>query len=145
MLRVSRSSISVSRFRLRLRHVLIVCAALLVAPWAAEAQGPFALSGSVRDTSGVVPGATVVISASGTEISTTTTDGAGAYRFEDLPPGGYQLAYTMRGFETVVRNVVVGTNTPSVDVVLSVGRVSTTLTVTAAAGRATASRLPVPE
>ena len=49
----------------------------------------------------------------------------------------------MRGFETVVRNVTVGPDTPPVDVVLSVGRVSTTLTVTASAGRATATRLPV--
>ena len=49
----------------------------------------------------------------------------------------------MRGFETAVRNVTLGPDTPPVDVVLSVGRVSTTLTVTASAGRATATRLPV--
>ena len=49
----------------------------------------------------------------------------------------------MRGFETAVRNVTLGPNTPPVDVVLSVGRVSTTLTVTASAGKATATRLPV--
>ena len=49
----------------------------------------------------------------------------------------------MRGFETAVRNVTLGPDTPPVDVVLAVGRVSTTLTVTASAGKATATRLPV--
>jgi iron complex outermembrane receptor protein len=51
----------------------------------------------------------------------------------------------MRGFETVVRNVALGPDTPPVDVVLAVGRVTTAVTVTAASGKATATRLPVPD
>ncbi|HVH27191.1 MAG TPA: TonB-dependent receptor [Vicinamibacterales bacterium] len=101
------------------------------------------LSGTVRDTSGVVPGATVVLSAGGNEVSTVMTDQAGAYRFTGLTAGSYEVSFVMRGFETAVRNVNLGPDTRPVDVVLTVGRVSTTLTVTASAGKATASRLPV--
>ena len=50
----------------------------------------------------------------------------------------------MRGFETAVRNVALGPSTPAVDAVLSVGRVNTSVTVTATEGKATATRLPVP-
>ena len=64
-------------------------------------------------------------------------------RVSGLTAGTYELSFVMRGFETVVRNVTLGPDTPPVDVLLSVGRVSTTLTVTASAGKATASRLPV--
>lgn len=101
------------------------------------------ISGTVRDTSGVVPGAAVTLSAGGRQLSTATTDAAGAYRFETLAPGSYELSFAMRGFETAVRNVTLGSDTPPIDVVLAVGRVSTTLTVVGSAGRATASRLPV--
>ena len=53
------------------------------------------------------------------------------------------MTFEMRGYEPVVRNVTVGPDMPAVDVLLAVGRVSTTLTVTASAGKATATRLPV--
>jgi iron complex outermembrane receptor protein len=108
-----------------------------------SAAQQLSLSGTVRDSTGVVPGATVTLSAGGNQISTATTDGSGNYRFDALTAGSVELTVTMRGFETVVRNVTVGTDTPTVDVVLAVGRVSTTLTVTASGGRATATRLPV--
>jgi iron complex outermembrane receptor protein len=101
------------------------------------------LSGTVRDTSGVVPGATVVLNSGGNQVSTATTDQTGVYRFNGLAAGAYELSFVMRGFETVVRNVTLGPDTPPMDVLLSVGRVSTTLTVTASAGKATATRLPV--
>jgi iron complex outermembrane receptor protein len=116
--------------------------ALFVFPLVSSAQ-QLTLSGTVRDTSGVVPGATVVLSAGGNEVSTVMTDQAGAYRFTGLAAGSYEVSFVMRGFETAVRNVTLGSSTPPVDVVLAVGRVSTTLTVTASSGKATASRLPV--
>ena len=101
------------------------------------------LSGTVRDATGVVPGATVVLSSGGNELSTVTSDAVGAYRFEGLAASSYELSFSRLGFETVVRNVTLGADTGPVDVVLAVGRVSTTLTVTALGGRATATRLPV--
>jgi hypothetical protein len=46
---------------------------------------------------------------------------------------------TLRGFETAVRNVALGSNTPPVDVALTVRRVPTSVTVTATEGKATAT------
>jgi iron complex outermembrane receptor protein len=103
------------------------------------------LAGTVRDADGAVPDATVVLSSGDNRLSTVMTDGSGRYRFSNLAVGSYELSVSKQGFETVVRNVSLGPNTPPVDVALTVGRVSTTVTVTAAEGRATATRLPVPD
>jgi TonB-dependent siderophore receptor len=111
----------------------------------AGAAQQLALSGTVRDTTGVVPGATVTLSSGGKEVSSATSDNNGTYRFMGLAAGSYEVMFAMRGFETVVRNVALGPDTPSVDVVLAVGRVTTAVTVTAAAGKATATRLAVPD
>jgi len=104
------------------------------------------ISGSVRDADGVVPGATVTLRRAGTgETSRTTmTENNGGYRFDGLTAGSYELAFTRQGYEPVVRNVALGPNTGPVDVVFSVGRVSTAVTVTAVEGRATATRLSIP-
>jgi iron complex outermembrane receptor protein len=111
----------------------------------ASAAQQISLSGTVRDTTGAVPGATVTLTSAGSELSTVTTDNAGTYRFTGLTAGSYEVTFAMRGFETVVRNVALGPDTPPVDVVLAVGRVRTAVTVTAAAGKATATRLAVPD
>jgi TonB-dependent siderophore receptor len=130
----------------RIVQVAAGIAAASVLIWAQEsaAQG-LSVSGTVRDNVGVIPDVTVVLSSGGDEVASTTTDGAGTYLFDGLARGGYELAFSREGFETLVRNVTVGPSTPPVDAVLVVGRVSTTLTVTAAGGRATASQLPVPD
>jgi iron complex outermembrane receptor protein len=122
--------------------VFLLVAAALCFPAESRAQ-QMSLTGTVSDISGVVPGATVVLSSGGNQVSMATTDQAGVFRFTGLAAGSYELSVMMRGFETAVRNISLGPNTSPVDVVLSVGRVSTTLTVTASAGRATATRLPV--
>ena len=117
------------------------CIGLLAAASPSAAQ-TFSVAGTVRDTSGVIPGATVVLSgASGDQ--TATTDGTGQYRFDGLSAGAFQVSVSFRGFQTAVRDVTLGSQNASVDVTLDVGRVSTALTVTAVAGRATASRLAV--
>src|SRR5688572_30801496 len=103
------------------------------------------LSGTVRDTTGAVPGATVTLASAGAQIGTTTTDKSGNYRFTGLAAGSYELTVTMRGFEPATRNVALGPDTSAVDVVLAVGRVNTSVSVTATAGKATATRLPVPD
>jgi outer membrane receptor for monomeric catechols len=108
-----------------------------------SAAQQLSLSGTVRDTTGVITGASVTLSSGGNTVSTVMTDGAGTYRFNDMAPGSYELSISMQGFDRVVRNVAIGPDTPAVDVLLSVGRVSTTLTVTDVAGKATATRLPV--
>jgi iron complex outermembrane recepter protein len=127
---------------LRARLAVLI---LLLFGFASEGAGQqLSLSGTIRDNTGVIPGATVVLSSGAGVTSTATTDSTGTYRFTGLSAGTFELTFSMRGFETVVRTVTLGPDTPAVDVVMSVGRVSTSLTVTASGGRATATRLPVP-
>jgi iron complex outermembrane recepter protein len=116
----------------------------LVILFASEsAAQQLSLSGTVRDTSGVVPDATVTLSSAGTEVASTKTDQSGTYRFSGLSAGSYEVAAAMPGFETAVRSVALRADASAVDFSLAVGRVSSSVTVTAAVGRATATRLPV--
>ena len=108
-----------------------------------SAAQQLSLSGTVRDNAGVIPGATVVLSSGGSQVSTTTTDERGGYRFQGLMAGSFELTFSMRGFETISRTVTLTGDTPAIDVVMSVGRVSTTLTVTASGGKATAGTRPL--
>jgi hypothetical protein len=89
--------------------MLAVCALLLlpsVPAWAQRTTG--GISGTVRDSSGaVLPGVTASVSGPnivGTQ--TSVTGGDGFYRFLNLPPGEYQLTFTMSGFKTVTRREV---------------------------------------
>src|SRR5688572_19151648 len=128
----------------RARLILSLLAALFVCASESAAQ-QLTLSGTVRDSTGAVPGATVTLTSAGAQVATTTTDEAGRYRFTGLSAGSLELTVSMRGFETAVRNVALGPDTPGVDVLLAVGRVNTSVSVTATAGKATATRLPVPD
>ena len=127
----------------RARSALMLALSLMCASEAAAQQ--LSLSGTVRDTTGVVPGATVTLVQSGSAEQSTMTDQSGNYSFTGLSAGSVELTFAMRGFETVIRNVSLGPNTPPVDVVLAVGRVTTSVTVEATAGKATATRFPVPD
>src|SRR5947207_15779382 len=73
-----------------LKGPLVAIAFLLGGPLAA-AQTPVsvAVSGVIQDQTGaVLPGAAVELRTSaGTVAQATTTDGAGAFRFEYVPPG----------------------------------------------------------
>jgi iron complex outermembrane receptor protein len=132
---------------MRVRHCVRFVLILVFLCGLASASGAqqLSLEGTVRDTTGVVPGATVTLGSGGTVTASTTTADNGTYRFTGLAAGSYELTVAMRGFETAVRNVALGPNTPAVDVVLAVGRVNTSVTVTATEGKATATRLPVPD
>jgi len=129
---------------IRARLILLLLAAVFICASESAAQ-QLSLSGTVRDANGVVPGATVTLATGGAQVATTTTDEAGKYRFTGLSAGSFELSVSLRGFETAVRNVALGPETPAVDVLLAVGRVNTTVSVTATAGKATATRLPVPD
>ena len=122
----------------------VACAAVLfcLMTSAVFAQ-QLSLSGTVRDTTGAVPGATVTLTSAGARVTTTTTDESGKYRFTGLTPGSFEVSVSLRGFEPAVRDVALGPDTPAVDIVLAVGRVNTSVSVTATAGKATATRLPV--
>src|SRR6185503_6588867 len=107
--------------------------ACLFAAQSAWAQATIA--GAVKDTSGaVLPGVTVEAASPVLieKVRTTTSDGAGRYRIEDLRPGTYVVTFTLPGFVTMRRDgvVVSGTGVINIDGDLRVGGVQETVTVT---------------
>src|SRR5688572_25790232 len=108
-------------------------ACLLAVQSTAWAQA--AISGAVRDSSGaVLPGVTVEAASPALieKVRTTTTDGSGRYRIEDLRPGTYTVTFTLPGFITLRRDMVAvgGTGVIAIDGELRVGGVQETVTVT---------------
>ena len=84
---------------------LLGCLALLLcfgAVASAQEQSG-SIQGIVKDASGaVLPGATVEArSANVVGVNTAIADASGAYRFQGLPPGRYELTVTLQGFTTV--------------------------------------------
>jgi hypothetical protein len=82
-----------------------VLACLLAVQSTAWAQATVA--GLVKDTSGaVLPGVTVEAASPALieKVRTTSTDGSGRYRIEDLRPGTYSVTFTLPGFATVKRD-----------------------------------------
>ncbi len=68
-----------------------------------------AVVGSVRGTvasNGPLPGAAVTLSAQSFSVS-RVTNAEGAYRFDGVPPGTYDLTYELSGFEPGKRRVTV--------------------------------------
>jgi len=113
---------------------LTVALFVLFLPAAALAQG--SIAGFVKDTSGaVMPGVSVEAASDALieKTRTAVTDSAGQYKIVDLPPGTYQVSYTLSGFKNVKRSGVVleGTFAAQINVELQVGAVEETLTVTA--------------
>ena len=85
-----------------------VLAALTLAPSVARAQDG-TIAGTVTDaTSLVLPGVTVAArsTVAGGSAQTVFTDGTGTFTFTALPPGTYDVTFTLPGFGTVVRGGV---------------------------------------
>jgi hypothetical protein len=116
---------------LSLLFIVLCCAAVL--SLAQSDRG--SVSGIVTDPTGAgITGARVTITnaAMGTQNSTITT-GAGEYTVPELPAGVYSVTAVEPGFATLIRNgvtVSVG-ETAHVDLKLSVGQGTATITVTA--------------
>ncbi len=95
-----------------------------------------AITGFVSDGSGAaVSNAEVTATDTGTAVATkTTTNSDGVYRFTSLLPGRYTISVTKQGFKTLTQeNIKVDvTDTVRVDLALSVGAVSTDVTVAGA-------------
>ena len=109
---------------------------LLVLPTVATAQlTRGAISGTVRDASGaVVPGATVKISAIGTnQTRDTITSEDGYYRIGALDPGTYSVRIEKAGFSAAEnKEVLVNTSAEVVlDVELKVGQLTESVDITA--------------
>jgi hypothetical protein len=94
------------------------------------------LLGTVTDTSGgSIPGATVTITETGTNVATTSiTNESGFYTFPNLREGDYRVEAELQGFKKVLRDdVKVQVNaTVRVDLVLEPGAISETVTVSSA-------------
>jgi outer membrane receptor protein involved in Fe transport len=112
-------------------------AAMLLFAWTAAAQEQRgAIEGTVRDAEGgVLPGASVVATAASGQSFQSTSDANGVYRFPSLPPGRYEVQASLTGFTSAkVENVGLALGQLlSVDLALSVGGVTETVTVTAQA------------
>lgn len=90
--------------------------------------------GTVTDESGgVLPGVTVSLKSTAVPGSpTTVTSETGVYRFPSVPPGSYDLSFTLQGFATVNRTQIpvnLGGNV-ELNVQLTVSTMSETITVT---------------
>lgn len=102
-----------------------------------QAQTSFgSLVGTVTDPAGAdVPGATVTLKNSGTNITQTATTGdSGTYSFVNLVPGSYSVSVAHAGFNSVTSNNVdvrIGGVT-RVDVSLAVGSITQTVIVSSA-------------
>ncbi len=92
-------------------------AIVLLAVFAANVCGDPAsppITGTVFDPSGaVVPGASITLQRDGIPLTSTTADARGAFVFESIPPGRYEVAARQEGFKVVTSRVVVGTRPPS--------------------------------
>ncbi len=114
---------------------LLVCLALLGAV-GARAQNTADIIGTVTDASGaVVPGSSVTLTNTGTNISQTLQASAGGdYTFTLLVPGTYALKVEAKGFKTFSAPsiTVAAGDRARVDAPMQVGEQSTTVEVQAA-------------
>ena len=95
------------------------------------------IEGRVADGSGaVLPGVTVTITSPAllSPLLSTVSEADGRYRFSGLPPGTFAITATLQGFDTVKReNIRLTTGfVATIDLVLTVGSISESITVSAA-------------
>ena len=112
------------------------------------------ISGVVTDSSGaVMPGVAVQVTNQGTgTIRNAITDNTGRYRFDDLMAGSYELSFARPGFETANRTLLLTAESRTLDVILEVSGVATSIIVREVAGtlvdiaeKTTASRMEIPD
>jgi carboxypeptidase family protein len=123
---------------IRTAVVALVCSLTAhgIVPADVFAQGATlaSITGLVRDASGgVLPGVTVEATSPALieRVRTAVTDGTGRYRIVNLPPGVYDVTFTLTGFRTVIREglELSGSFTANVGADLQVGSLEETITV----------------
>lgn len=128
--------------------LLLVAAALWVGTAPAAAQS-LSIKGTVTDNQSMaVPDVTVSLTtARAAGRRTAMTNGAGEYSFDALSAGSYQLVFDRAGFAAVTRSGTLAADGAGgeVSVMLPVAGVITSIDVTDVAGKATASRLDIPD
>ena len=110
--------------------VLLVTATIVVAGLAAQTFS--SIAGTIVDPSqGVLPGVTLVLTNEQTQAKyEIKTDRTGRYEFVGLPPGNYVLSAALPGFARFSNRVTVSGQPLHQDVVMSVGMIQETITVT---------------
>lgn len=101
---------------------------------AASPDGSGSLVVSVKDNYGALPGTTVrLMSKDGLSTVRANTDSTGVARFGSLAEGEYKLAATLTGFADAHKdNVAVGSGETRTELVMTLARFSTSVTVTTA-------------
>ena len=112
--------------------------ALVLAPVPSWAQQQASITGAVTDdTGGALPGVSVTVASPALieQTRSAITDGAGVYQIINLPPGTFSVTFELPGFNTMLREDIVlqGAFAASIDMILPVGELSETVTVTSAA------------
>src|ERR1700730_17740404 len=127
------------RYRAAIRSTLIGLLLLIFQAAAVMGQtggGP-ALGGTVKDSSGsVVAGAKVkVVNTETSFLTQTTTQTDGSYYVPYLTPGNYRVSVSASSFKEFVRDGLAmrSAEVPRVDIVLELGSVNESVTVSAAA------------
>jgi hypothetical protein len=109
--------------------------ALFCAPLAFAQQGRGTIFGAVTDATGaVIPGATITITNTATNVETTTvTNDSGYFTLPNLQVGSYSVAVTKEGFKKRVRSglTLEVDQKAQVDMTLETGAVSEVVEVTA--------------
>ena len=89
---------------------------------AGDSRRPDVVSGAVLKADGSgLNGAIVELLGEGQVLRATTTDVAGVFAFERVPPGVYEVRASSRGFTPVIMRVAVGNNLPGAPLRLVVG------------------------
>ena len=119
-------------FRGKLNLLVLAIIVSAATSWAQQVTA--GITGLVSDRGkGVLPGAQVAARNLDTGVEyPTTTNSAGLYRIEFLPPGHYQMSVNMAGFKTatVPPFVLEALQTPTFNITMEVGSTSTTVNVT---------------
>jgi outer membrane receptor protein involved in Fe transport len=126
--------------KMRLAGALVGVFALFIMAGVAAAQSSEGvLVGAVTDQTGaVIPNVNVkAVSPSYGQVHEATTDSAGTYRIEDLQPGVYSVTFTAPGLAAlrVGSIAVTGGVTTTVNGLMQLGSIQTTVTVEAGAGQ----------
>src|SRR5688500_7503922 len=118
----------------RFFRVLLCGLFLLFAVGSVNAQFKAGIQGTVTDTTGArVAGAVITLTNKETsKAQTVTANDEGFYRFSQLAPGTYSLSAEMSGFKKqLLDNVIVsGEDVQGIDLALTTGEVSETVTIT---------------
>src|SRR5262245_10049135 len=88
-----------------MRHIsILMCLLLLVAVPSVAQETRGTISGTVRDAQGVIPGATVKVINTGTNVTQElTTNERGYFEAPLLVAGSYRVSVEMAGFKTLNR------------------------------------------